>query len=68
MYQLYAVVAIQRYIIIIIIIIFQPFFRKAQSEFGLNIRIGNHYCAGDKIEKNEMGGAYTSDGGGKRRV
>jgi hypothetical protein len=27
-----------------------------------------HYCAGDKIEKNEMGGACSSDGGGERRV
>jgi hypothetical protein len=26
------------------------------------------YCAGDEIEKNEMGGAYSSDGGGERRV
>jgi hypothetical protein len=24
--------------------------------------------AGDKIEKNEMGGACSSDGGGERRV
>jgi hypothetical protein len=28
----------------------------------------SHYCAGDKIEKNEMGGASISDGGGERRV
>jgi hypothetical protein len=27
-----------------------------------------HYCAGDKIEKNEMGGACSSDVGGERRV
>jgi hypothetical protein len=27
-----------------------------------------HYCAGDKIEKNEMGGACSTYGGGKRRV
>jgi hypothetical protein len=27
-----------------------------------------HYCAGDKIQKNEMGGACSSDGGGERRV
>jgi hypothetical protein len=27
-----------------------------------------HYCAGDKIEKNEMGGACSSDGGGERLV
>jgi hypothetical protein len=26
-----------------------------------------HYCAGDKIEKSEMGGACSSDGGGARR-
>jgi hypothetical protein len=26
------------------------------------------YCAGDKIEKNEMGGACSADGGGERRV
>jgi hypothetical protein len=25
-------------------------------------------CAGDKIEKNEIGGACSSDGGGERRV
>jgi hypothetical protein len=24
-----------------------------------------HYCAGDEIEKNEMGGAYSSDGEGR---
>jgi hypothetical protein len=27
-----------------------------------------HYFAGDKIEKNEVGGACSSDGEGKRRV
>jgi hypothetical protein len=27
-----------------------------------------HYCAGDKIEKNEMGGVRSSDWGGERRV
>jgi hypothetical protein len=27
-----------------------------------------HYCAGDKIEKNEIGGAYSAYGGGERRV
>jgi hypothetical protein len=26
------------------------------------------YCAGDKIKKNEMGGACSTDGGGERRV
>jgi hypothetical protein len=26
------------------------------------------YCAGDKIEKNEMGGACSADGGEERRV
>jgi hypothetical protein len=26
------------------------------------------YCAGDKIEKNEMGGAFSTDGAGERRV
>jgi hypothetical protein len=26
------------------------------------------YCAGDKIKKNEMDGAFTSDGVGERRV
>jgi hypothetical protein len=25
-------------------------------------------CAGEKIEKNEMGGACSADGGGERRV
>jgi hypothetical protein len=29
---------------------------------------GTHYCAGDKIEKNDMGGACSSDRGGERRV
>jgi hypothetical protein len=28
----------------------------------------NRYCAGDRIEKNEMGGACSLDGGGERRV
>jgi hypothetical protein len=27
-----------------------------------------HYRAGDKIEKNEIAGACSSDGGGERRV
>jgi hypothetical protein len=27
----------------------------------------NYYCAGDKIEKNEMGGPYRSEGGEERR-
>jgi signal transduction histidine kinase len=27
-----------------------------------------HYCAGDKIEKNEMGGACSTIGGEKRIV
>jgi hypothetical protein len=27
-----------------------------------------HYCAGDKIEKNEMGGECSSDREGERRV
>jgi hypothetical protein len=27
-----------------------------------------HYCAGDKIEKNEMGGACSSGEGGERCV
>jgi hypothetical protein len=38
---------------------------------SLNISYGyllTHYCAGDKIEKHEMGGACSSDGGGERRV
>ena len=26
------------------------------------------YCAGDKIEKNGVGGAFSAYGGGKRRV
>jgi hypothetical protein len=30
--------------------------------------IAAHYCAGDKIEKNEMSGACSSDGGRERRV
>jgi hypothetical protein len=32
------------------------------------IYIVTHYCSGDKIEKNEMGGACRSDGGDERRV
>jgi hypothetical protein len=27
-----------------------------------------HYCAGDKIEKNEMVGACSPEGGGERHV
>jgi hypothetical protein len=27
-----------------------------------------HYCVSDKIEKNEMGRACSSEGGGERRV
>jgi hypothetical protein len=27
-----------------------------------------HYCAGDEIEKNEMGGACSGNGGGEGRV
>jgi hypothetical protein len=30
--------------------------------------IVTHYCADDKIEKNEMSGTCSSDGGGERRV
>jgi hypothetical protein len=26
------------------------------------------YCAGDKIDKNKMGGAYSAYGGGEKRV
>jgi hypothetical protein len=26
------------------------------------------YCSGDKIEENEMGGAYTAYGGEERRI
>ena len=26
------------------------------------------YCSGDKIEKNEMGGACSTYGGGERRI
>jgi hypothetical protein len=64
MFQLYAVVEIQRYVILI----YQPLFRKVQFEFGLNIKIGNDYFPGDKIEKNEMAWAYGAYGGGERRV
>ena len=32
-------------------------------------RTGTHqYCSGDKIEKNQMGGAYSAYGGQKRRI
>jgi hypothetical protein len=37
----------------------------------LNILLGvllTQYCAGDKIEKNDMGGTGSADGGGERRV
>jgi hypothetical protein len=30
----------------------------------LRTKSDTHYCAGDKIEKNEMGGACSSDGEG----
>jgi hypothetical protein len=42
-------------IIIIIIIIIKP-------------SVLTQYCAGDKIEKNEMGGTSSSDWGGEWRV
>jgi hypothetical protein len=32
----------------------------------LNDLYSTHYCAGDKIEKNEMGGACTACGGEER--
>jgi hypothetical protein len=28
-------------------------------------KLCHHYCVGDKIEKNEMGGACSSDGEGR---
>jgi hypothetical protein len=28
-------------------------------------KVVTHYCAGDKIEKNEMGGACSSEEGGE---
>ena len=49
---------------------------EAVLEYGLNLRLGpsrhnncnnnNNYCAGGKIEKNEMGGACGAYGGGER--
>jgi hypothetical protein len=27
-----------------------------------------HYCAGDKTENNQMGGTFSSDGGGVNRL
>jgi hypothetical protein len=41
--------------------------RKLHNE-ELNDVLLAHYCAGDKIEKNEMGGACSSYGGGERGV
>jgi hypothetical protein len=35
--------------------------------FNINI-VPTQYCAGGKIEKNEMGGACRAYGGGERRV
>jgi len=32
------------------------------------IILHTQYCVGDKIEKNEMGGAYSAYGGWERRV
>jgi hypothetical protein len=47
----------------------------SRSEGGENlimrsfmILLLTHYCADDKIEKNEMGGACSAYGGKKRRV
>ena len=37
------------------------------SDFHLCYSL-KQYCAGDKIEKNEMGGACSAYGGGERRV
>ena len=38
-----------------------------QSDFHLCCPL-KQYCAGDKIEKNEMGGKCSAYGGGERRV
>jgi hypothetical protein len=42
--------------------------RKLHNEELYDLVLLTHYCTGDKIEKNEMGGTCSSDGGGKRRV
>jgi hypothetical protein len=39
-----------------------------QVLYCYNTGVVSHYCAGDKIEKNKMGGACSSDRGGERRV
>jgi hypothetical protein len=34
----------------------------------MKVYIAMKYCARDKIEKHEMGGVCSADGGGERRV
>jgi len=38
------------------------------EELNLMLCTLTHYCAGDKIEKNGIGGACSAYGGGERRV
>jgi hypothetical protein len=35
------------------------------QDVNLSVYGGGHYCAGDKIEKNEMGGACSGYGEGR---
>jgi hypothetical protein len=42
--------------------------RKLHNEELHELYFSPNNCAGDKIEKNEMGGACSSDGEGKRHV
>jgi hypothetical protein len=41
---------------------------KTSSRGALGSVLLTHYCAGDKIKKNVIGGACRLDGGGERRV
>jgi hypothetical protein len=42
--------------------------RKLQNEELNDPVLFTQYCSGDKIEKNEMGGAYSAYGGEERRT
>jgi hypothetical protein len=42
--------------------------RKLHNEELHDLYSPTHHCAGDKIEKNEMGGLCSADGGRERRV
>jgi hypothetical protein len=42
--------------------------RKLHNEELNNLSVDTQYCSDDKIEKNEMGVACSSDGNGERHV